>query len=50
MSMSIEFFLQVQEEFFALATWRGAAFSADTGAGIPLSALFLSNLKLFPQY
>lgn len=40
--MSLEFLLQVQEEFFALATWHDAAFRSDTGAGIALSGSFLS--------
>jgi hypothetical protein len=40
--MSLEFLLNLQEEFFALATWHDAAFRSDTGAGIALSGLFFS--------
>lgn len=40
--MSLEFLLQVQEEFFAFASWRDAAFRSDTGLAIALSGLFLS--------
>lgn len=51
--MSLEFLLQVQEEFFALATWHDAAFRSDTGLEIrPIWYIYqlLGSSKSFPQY